>query len=321
MWKRQEKKRGPPSGSGGPGERETPSQGGYKILDKKNLSSIFFVMENEITRRELLALLKLTEKQKVMCDNYIRHFDAELAMREAGYELPERTGGKQARLIEKAIAKTFESKAVQQYVKLMKESLPARLKISSDDVVEELRHMAFARIDDYIEWGVDGIVFVKDSKELTKAQKRGIMEVSSTETKAGTTVRVKLFNKQPALEKLYEILQELEAEKPKQPIRRAQINVMLQDPQLRKAVELIAEGLYEARVLLAPHDVNRMKFEGRVSELQGRLLDAGGHASEVRSEEGGRDQGEGEPGVDVGGDSEAALPEAAEEDRYNINGI
>lgn len=68
-------------------------------------------------------------------------------------------------------------------------------------IVDELAKIAFANAGEFFEWGPDGVK-VKDSANLTDDQKSIIAEVTQTVTPGGGTIRVKLSDKQAALEKL-----------------------------------------------------------------------------------------------------------------------
>jgi phage terminase small subunit len=68
-------------------------------------------------------------------------------------------------------------------------------------IVDELASIAFANAGDYFAWGPDGVT-VKPSDDLTEAQRGVIAEVSQTVTEKGGAIRVKLSDKQAALEKL-----------------------------------------------------------------------------------------------------------------------
>jgi phage terminase small subunit len=68
-------------------------------------------------------------------------------------------------------------------------------------IVDELAAIAFANAGDYFSWGPNGVT-VKASEELTESQRGVVAEVSQTITEKGGTIRVKLSDKQAALEKL-----------------------------------------------------------------------------------------------------------------------
>lgn len=72
-------------------------------------------------------------------------------------------------------------------------------------IVDELAKIAFAKPRDYFDWGPDGVT-VKDSADLDDDQAAAIAEVSQTVTESGGTIRVKLSDKQAALDKLMRVV-------------------------------------------------------------------------------------------------------------------
>lgn len=76
-----------------------------------------------------------------------------------------------------------------------------RHEVTVDRIVAELAKIAFANAHDYFTWSSEG-VHVKPSDELTDDQRSVVSEVSQTVTAEGGTIRVKLSDKQSALEKL-----------------------------------------------------------------------------------------------------------------------
>lgn len=234
----------------------------------------------DLLRRERLALSKLTQKQKLFCEAYCRTFDKVDAMKAGGYWLPKFNGGKQDKLIEKNFQKIMQSESVSEYIMLLKQSAASRLDLSLDAMLEEYKAIAFANMDDYVSWDADGVT-IEPSADLTRAQKAGILEIIETTTKHGTTVRIKLHNKQAALDKLFGILKELE-EKEAEPegpakISQTQINFILQDPVKRRAIEHLAEGLFDRRIRLVGTDKDRLEFDKNLERI---MLKIGGPANE-----------------------------------------
>lgn len=230
----------------------------------------------DFLRRERLALSKLTAKQKAFCESYCRTLNKLEALQAGGYWLPKWNGSRQAQLIERKFAKTLESAAVQEYIMLLRQSLASRMDVSLDALIEEYKNIALANMDDYVSWTADGVTLVS-SEELTRAQKAGILEVTETTTKSGTTVKIKLHNKQTALDKLFEILKELETmdEEKEAPLKisQTQINFILQDPVKRRAVEHLAESLFEKRVRLVGTDRDRLEFDKNLEKITTKLLE------------------------------------------------
>lgn len=86
-------------------------------------------------------------------------------------------------------------------IEAMQAALRKRHEVTVDRVVQELANIAFANAGDYYAWGPDG-VRIKDSAELTAQQRAVVCEVSQTITESGGTIKVKLSDKQAALDKL-----------------------------------------------------------------------------------------------------------------------
>jgi len=233
----------------------------------------------DLLRREKLALSKLTDKQKIFCEAYVRTFDKLLSMKEAGYWTPKHEkGGAQTALIQQTFEHIMSSESVKEYISLLKQSIASRLGFSMDDIVEQYKAMAFANMDDYVRWNADGIVAVQDSEHLTRAQKAGILEITETTTKAGKTIKIKLHSKQTSLDKLFKILKELEEHetKPKGPaeINNNNILIMLQDPVARRSLENIAGILFTKKIKLVGTDKNKEEFNKHLEAITGRLLEA-----------------------------------------------
>lgn len=70
--------------------------------------------------------------------------------------------------------------------------------IDAMDVLKELAHIGFANIGDYLTYDDDAVVLIP-SEDLTREQLAAIQEITSTDTQWGTTVRIKLHPKHPAL--------------------------------------------------------------------------------------------------------------------------
>lgn len=230
----------------------------------------------DLYRRERLALAKLTEKQKVFCEVYVRTFSKELALKEGGYYTPQHKGGAQTKLMEHDFERVFNLPHVQEYINLLKQSVASRLGFSMDDIVDEFKAMAFTNMDDYVSWTHDSMK-LKSSSQLTKAQKAGILEIKETSGKTGKVVTIKLHNKQPALERLFDILKELELHESKvegpAKITQVQINTILMDPIKRRSIEHLAECLYDKQIALVGNDKQRVEFEENMAKITKKMIE------------------------------------------------
>lgn len=232
----------------------------------------------DLMRRERLALAKLTDQQKAFCENWVLTFDKLSALKAGGYWTPKSDGGSQLRLLNNNFERIMAHPHVQEYILLLKQSVASRLGVSMDQLINQYKTLAFANMDDYVEWTSAGFTRIKSSSELTEDQKAGIMEITETTTKAGKVIKIKLFNKQAALDRLFDILQSLERDESEQKDRPAQItqiqiNQILQDPVKRRAVEHLASGLFDKRIHLTSYDKKHAEFQKRVEEMSMKLLE------------------------------------------------
>ena len=117
---------------------------------------------------------------------YRRHYDAD-AMN--------------ANTVGRAAHELLKNPRVAERIEELRAELKKRHVATIEKVVKELSIIAFADPGDYYEWNKDGVV-VKDSATLTPEQRRAISGVEQTVTEAGGTIRVKLSDRQAALEKL-----------------------------------------------------------------------------------------------------------------------
>ncbi len=115
-----------------------------------------------------------------------------------------------------------------------------------DAVIQELRLLAFSNVKDYVRWDdKHGVVFVKSSDEISRAEAVGIMEVSSIPQKDGTYLtKIKLHPKQPAIDLLYKYLKEITTPDQLSQMTAVQVNMILSDPVSRRAIEHLSSQLY-----------------------------------------------------------------------------
>ena len=283
-----------------------------KIEAGKNLS----LDQLDLMRRERLALSKLTTKQKLFCEEYVSSFNKLQALKAGGFWTPKHKGGAQDKLIQNKYEDVMASEVVQEYIYLLKQSVASRLGVSMDKIVDEYKIMALANMDDYVEWTDKGITKFKSSAKLTRAQKAGILEITETTTLKGKTIKIKLHPKQPALDRLFEILKELEEHetKPKSPastISQSQINVFLSDPIKRRSVEHIAETLFGRQIALVGTNKEKLEFDQHLTKITTRLLEAtsgiGGTRTDRKAQlpAPGERSGEGEDGTADGEGADA----------------
>ncbi len=137
--------------------------------------------------------LKLTAKEERFCYQYVLHLNASKACILAGYaERSARVTG--CRLLTKA--------NIQERIKYLKDNLAETAEISALRVLKEHEKIAFADAGQLR----DGWMSLKEFEALTPEQKAIIQEVTTKETKYGTEVKVKLFDKQRALDSIGNML-------------------------------------------------------------------------------------------------------------------
>lgn len=77
----------------------------------------------------------------------------------------------------------------------------AKNDVTVERIVAELAKIGFASAGDFFTWGPKGVKVI-DSDKLTDEQRAVVSEVQETITEGGRSIRVKLSDKQAALEKL-----------------------------------------------------------------------------------------------------------------------
>ena len=133
-------------------------------------------------------MAKMTERQKRFCDEYLIDLNATQAAIRAGYSV--KTAD---RIGPELLGKTCVSKYLSDAMKNREE----RTKISQDKVLAELAAVAFSNVTD-IATIKEGVVFIKDTEELTEMQTSAIASIK--EGRNG--VEVKMNDKIKALELL-----------------------------------------------------------------------------------------------------------------------
>ena len=136
---------------------------------------------------------KLTPKEKRFCYQYVLHLNATKAAILAGYsEKSARVTG--CRLLTKA--------NIQERIKYLQNNLSETAQISALRVLKEHEKIAFADAGQLR----DGWMSLKEFENLTQEQKAIIQEVTTRETKYGTEIKVKLFDKQRSLDAINNML-------------------------------------------------------------------------------------------------------------------
>jgi phage terminase small subunit len=146
-----------------------------------------------IKANENIDEVKLTAKEERFCYQYVLLLNATKAAISAGYaEKSANVTG--CRLLTKT--------NIQKRVEQLKCNLSETAGISALRVLKEHEKIAFADAGQLR----DGWMSLKEFEALTPEQKAIIQEVTTKETKYGTEVKVKLFDKQRALDSISNML-------------------------------------------------------------------------------------------------------------------
>jgi phage terminase small subunit len=130
---------------------------------------------------------KLSEKEARFCYEYVLHLNGSKAAALAGY------AQRSARV---TASKLLTKPNIQARIRELKDNLAETAEISALRVLKEYEKIAFSDICDLREGWMD----MKKFKELTEEQRACIQEVETKETKFGTEVKIKLYDKQKALD-------------------------------------------------------------------------------------------------------------------------
>lgn len=76
-----------------------------------------------------------------------------------------------------------------------------QLDVTQQEILAELRGIAFANVEDLMSWGPDGVK-LKDSGELSRVETALVAEVQQTTTKDGGSIRLKVHDKLAALKEI-----------------------------------------------------------------------------------------------------------------------
>lgn len=136
--------------------------------------------------------MTLTPKQAAFVAAYLTTLNAQAAAIEAGYS------EKSAHVTgHRLLSNAKVQKEIQRQAALLKREAV----VTTERVIEEVRRLAFANAADYFDWDEFG-VRLKPSSELSAEQTAAVAEISQTVTQHGGTIRLKLHDKNTALDKL-----------------------------------------------------------------------------------------------------------------------
>lgn len=141
---------------------------------------------------------ELTPKIKRFCEEYIKDLNGKQAAIRAGYS-PNAASEQASKLLTKA--------NVQNFISDLKKTLSDKNEGLAQQVIDELKKLGFANIQDYIDPGNE----IKDLTTITRDNAASVESIKKTVTEfAGggessgkkTTIQFKLYDKISALEKL-----------------------------------------------------------------------------------------------------------------------
>jgi phage terminase small subunit len=135
---------------------------------------------------------RLNPKRRCFVQQYLIHLDAPRAAREAGYSA--RSARNQAyRMMTNDDVRT----AIAEGMKAREE----RVRLSQDDVVRALMHIAFSSIFDVL--AVENeCIYLQDSETLDRAKRSGVKEIRATKTDTRSSIQVTMHDNTRALELL-----------------------------------------------------------------------------------------------------------------------
>lgn len=136
----------------------------------------------------------MTQRQRRFVEEYLKspNFDATAAAKAAGFS------AKTAPQIASRMLKIPHVKAA---IESAIAARATRANISQDEVIAELRKIAFGNMGSVAKWSRSGVVF-KDSATLTPEEIGSVAAVEETTTKDGGSLRIKQHDKVKALELL-----------------------------------------------------------------------------------------------------------------------
>jgi phage terminase small subunit len=145
----------------------------------------------------------LTAKQEKFVTQYLEHGNATRAYREV-YDVSKTKPASIEQLACRLLKHVKVRSRIDELKEAARKKAEERYFVSNERLIAELATIAFANPEDYFEWSAEGVT-VKPSCELTQRQRAAVSEVSQTITPGGGSIKVKLSDKQAAIDKLLRI--------------------------------------------------------------------------------------------------------------------
>jgi phage terminase small subunit len=141
-----------------------------------------------MTKRQLNPL-----RQRFV-DEYIVDLNATQAYIRAGYKCTKETARRNASLL-------LTNNDVKDAIFARQSRMQAKAEVRQEDIIRELRRIAFGDRRSLMSWGPDG-VRLRDSDELSDDEAAAVAEISETTSKDGGSIKIKTHDKVRALELL-----------------------------------------------------------------------------------------------------------------------
>jgi len=143
-------------------------------------------MEEEPTEEELSDLHRAFAEQYLICMNATKAY-----LKVYPDSSRESANANACRLM--------KTSGISEEIKRLRKERSERCAIEADDVIKELKLLAYSDMDDYVEFGPAGVT-LKEMSEMPTEMTRAIVEVSHNFTsEGGGSIKFKLADKRPAL--------------------------------------------------------------------------------------------------------------------------
>jgi phage terminase small subunit len=129
------------------------------------------------------------DKQRRFVEEYCACFNATEAARRAGFS---------AKTARQQGARLLSNVSIAAAVQARMQGLQKTAEVSAQDVLAELKRIAFSDLRQFADWGPDGVA-LKPSGELADDAARCVAEVSESKSESGGALRFKLHDKVQAL--------------------------------------------------------------------------------------------------------------------------
>ena len=136
--------------------------------------------------------MALNDRQICFIDEYLKDLSGTGAALRAGYS--EKTAAQIA-------SENLRKPEIRQKIRRAMKRRSERTAITADRVLHEYAKIAFSDLRNLATWGPDGLE-LRESSELTAEDAATVAEITQTVTKVGGRIRLKLWDKMNALDKI-----------------------------------------------------------------------------------------------------------------------